>query len=53
MAGEPSPAHVEPSEKKPYHPPQLEEYGDIREITQSVGMTGSDDNGRGSMTRTG
>ena len=29
--------------KKPYESPRLEVYGDIRDLTDSVGMTGSAD----------
>jgi hypothetical protein len=39
--------------KKPYEPPRLEVYGDIRRITQTAGNTGSADGGHGSMSRTG
>ena len=52
MAAEPSSqAHV--SGKKPYHRPRLEEYGDIREVTQSVSMTGAPDGAAHGNTRTG
>jgi hypothetical protein len=40
-------------DKKPYHRPRLEEYGDIREVTRSVDMAGAVDGGHGSMSRTG
>jgi hypothetical protein len=53
MAGEPSSTPPEASGKKPYHAPRLEEYGDVRTVTQSVGMTGAADGGHASMTRTG
>lgn len=39
--------------KKRYEPPRLEVYGDIRQITQTVGNTGAGDGGHGSMSRTG
>jgi hypothetical protein len=39
--------------RKPYEPPRLEVYGDIRELTESVGMTGNADGGAHSMTKTG
>jgi hypothetical protein len=41
------------SPKKHYEPPRLEVYGDIRQITQTVGNTGAGDGGHGSMNRTG
>jgi hypothetical protein len=47
------PTPTDASGKKPYHPPRLEEYGDIRDITQSVGTSGTLDGGHGSMSRTG
>jgi hypothetical protein len=28
------------SQKKPYHPPRLLVYGDLRTLTQAIGMTG-------------
>jgi hypothetical protein len=42
-----------PPPKKRYEPPRLEVYGDIHQITQTVGNTGSVDGGHGSMSRTG
>ena len=39
--------------KKPYEPPRLDVYGDIRKITQTAGNTGAADGGHGSMNRTG
>ena len=36
---EPVPDHA----KKHYSKPQLQVYGDLRAITQNVGMTGNDD----------
>ncbi len=42
-----------PQEKKPYHPPVVEEYGDVRELTKNVGMTGMNDPGSGSKSMTG
>jgi hypothetical protein len=53
MAGEPSSTRANPTGKRPYHPPQLEEYGDIREVTQSVSMTGAHDGAVHGSTRTG
>jgi hypothetical protein len=41
------------AQKKPYEPPRLEVYGDIRKVTQTVGNTGSPDGGHGSHGRTG
>ena len=52
MAEEPSSPRND-LEKKPYHPPQLEEYGDIREVTRSVDSAGANDGGHGAMSRTG
>lgn len=34
-------------QKKIYHPPQLSVYGDIRELTQAVGLSGKNDGGGG------
>ena len=31
--------------KKAYHPPQFSIYGEVREITKSVGVTGMNDTG--------
>ena len=53
MTGEPSSPQDKVQDKKPYRRPRLEEYGDIREVTRSVGMTGADDGGHASMSRTG
>lgn len=39
--------------KKPYSPPVIEKYGDVRNLTKSVGMTGMNDPGDGAMTMTG
>ena len=39
--------------KKPYEPPRLDVYGDIRKITQTVSNTGNADGGHGQMSRTG
>lgn len=38
MANDPKPADTGENEKKPYRPPRLEVYGDIREIATVVGM---------------
>lgn len=40
-------------QKKPYEPPRLDVYGDIRKVTQTVGSAGMADGGHGSMNRTG
>jgi hypothetical protein len=53
MASEPSSTQPNVPSKKPYHRPQLEEYGDIREVTQSVSMTGAHDGAPHGNTRTG
>lgn len=29
--------------KKPYHPPELKEYGDVRELTEAAGNIGAND----------
>ena len=39
--------------KKPFQTPKLSVYGDIREITQTVGKVGMADGGKGSMSKTG
>ena len=39
--------------KKPYRPPVLERYGDVRKITRNVGGTGKNDNMSSSTTKTG
>jgi hypothetical protein len=33
------------SSKKPYHRPRLVVYGDLRTLTQALGMTGANDGG--------
>jgi hypothetical protein len=39
--------------KKPYHKPQLEVYGDLREITGALGLTSKNaDNGLLGLTKT-
>lgn len=38
--------------KKPYESPQLIVYGDIRVLTKAVDVTGVNDGGHGTMTRT-
>lgn len=45
-AEKPPPGETAP--KKPYRAPVISYYGDIRAITESVGMTGMDD-GMGAM----
>jgi hypothetical protein len=40
------------SPKKQYEPPRLEVYGDIRQITQTAGMTGQSDGGHGAHGKT-
>ena len=39
--------------KKPYRPPVLERYGDVRKLTKSVGSKGMNDPGSSSGTKTG
>ena len=42
-----------PEKKKPYTPPVVEEYGDVRSLTKNLGMTGMNDPGSGSKSMTG
>ncbi len=37
--------------RKPYHKPELMVYGDIRELTQTVGNMGAKDGGSGNTSR--
>ena len=39
--------------KSPYTSPQIQVYGDLREITHAVGKTNKADNGGGSTNKTG
>ena len=48
-----SPEKKPANQKKPYRPPVIEKYGDVRKLTQNVGMTGMNDPGTGSKTMTG
>lgn len=41
------------SPKKPYHAPVLERYGDVRQLTKTVGTKGMNDPGSPSTTKTG
>jgi len=41
------------NEAEAYHSPQLIEYGNIREITRSVGFMGMNDMGGGGINKTG
>ena len=48
-----SPERPAPSKtKRPYRPPVLHVYGDIRAITRAVGTTGLADGGKGTMKST-
>ncbi|MGH9220072.1 MAG: lasso RiPP family leader peptide-containing protein [Vicinamibacterales bacterium] len=47
------PVETTDAQKKPYEPPRLDVYGDIRKVTQTVGNTGSPDGGHGAHGRTG
>ena len=38
--------------KKPYRPPVIHVYGNIRAITRAVGRTGASDGGKGNMKAT-
>jgi hypothetical protein len=38
--------------KKVYKPPELQVYGNLREITQNVGTKGTSDGGAGASNRT-
>lgn len=40
------------AEKKPYQPPTLVRWGTLGDITQTVGASGKDDNGRGYCCKT-
>jgi hypothetical protein len=42
-----------PVNKKPYQSPQLLVYGDLTQMTQSKGTSGSLDRGGGKLRRTG
>jgi hypothetical protein len=33
---------VPPPDRRPYHAPELVEYGSVAKLTQNAGMTGSD-----------
>jgi hypothetical protein len=35
----------QPSQKKPYEPPELKVYGTVRDVTKAVGLRGQPDNG--------
>jgi hypothetical protein len=39
--------------RKPYRPPVLERYGDVRKLTKLVGNKGMNDPGSSSGTKTG
>jgi hypothetical protein len=50
---EESKSRNEESERgKKYTKPQVQIYGDLREITQAVGKTGADDGGGGGVQKT-
>lgn len=53
MSTTPPPVGNTDAQKKPYEPPRLDVYGDIRKVTQTSGNTGTPDGGHGSMSRTG
>ena len=42
-----TPEPEEKADKKPYQPPKLFMYGDIREVTQNVGNSGANSDGGG------
>lgn len=44
---EPTPQTQEHETKKPYHQPQVTEFGNIREITKNIGPRGALDGGGG------
>jgi hypothetical protein len=52
---EPGSTRAEAAEppRKPYESPRLEVYGDIRSVTDSVGMMGMADGGPHNMAKTG
>ena len=39
--------------KKPYHPPRLVEYGDLRQLTESSNTQNTSDGAYGTALRTG
>jgi hypothetical protein len=39
-------------EKKPYHPPVIEVYGNVAAITKTVGKSGNKDGGGGNASKT-
>ena len=39
-------------QKKPYHAPVIEAYGDVAAITKSIGGTGAPDSGKGQRKAT-
>ena len=41
------------SNRKPYMKPEVQIYGDVREITQAVGKSGALDSGSGNTKQTG
>jgi hypothetical protein len=41
------------SRKKPYSPPVVTVYGNVRKLTQNLGGTGKNDNMSSSTTKTG
>ena len=42
-----------PAPRKPYHPPVLETYGAVRDLTRSVSGFGKNDSMSSSTTKTG
>ena len=42
---------AQPTKKKPYSPPVLQAWGNLRDLTQAVGAAGADDGGKGKQPR--
>jgi hypothetical protein len=42
-----------PAPKKPYHPPTLENYGAVRDLTRNVAGNGRNDSMSSNSTKTG
>lgn len=47
-----TPNRNKPVAKKPYRPPVIVVYGNVRAITRAVGKTGLNDGGGGNMMKT-
>ena len=49
----PEPINNAGAPRKAYEPPRLERYGNIQQITQTLGTTGKNDGGGKGMNKTG